>query len=252
MARRRGLWRGSHEGVADDDDDDDAPGRDADGSRTGGRRSKPPVGERAHRRCCAPPVLTSTRRSGAGSTAGSARARHAGTGGALACRLVRRRANRGTGVARGRRTPTTARVDDANEGRGDVGAGIVATGASDAAGGARAATRETRNATRAPRGASEEEVESSKCHPSSAQHAPFDGRPKSREYDKLVEGRPPALSRPDPPPTLSRHFSALGIPARASRDACASRRGRARTSRAASRRADPRGRSDSGSRRGRP
>jgi len=67
---------------------------------------------------------------------------------------------------------------------------------------------------------------------------------------KLDQGRHPALSRPDPLPARSRHSAALVILAWGSRDACASRRGRAPTSRAASLRADPRGRS--GSRRGRP
>ena len=80
------------------------------------------------------------------SPADRARARHAGTGGAVECRL-RRLCNRGTGVARGRKTPTIARVDDANEGHADVGASIVATGGSVAAGGALAAAREMRNAS---------------------------------------------------------------------------------------------------------
>ena len=91
------------------------------------------------------------------SPADRARARHAGTG-AVECRL-RRLCNRGTGVARGRKTPTIARVDDANEGHADVGASIVATGGSVAAGGALAAAREMRQCERAPRGASEDDNE---------------------------------------------------------------------------------------------
>lgn len=178
------------------------------------------------------------------SPADRARARHAGTGGAVECRL-RRLWNRGTGVARGRKTPTIARVDDANEGRADVGASIVATGGSVAAGGALAAAREMRNA-------SVRHVALPRTTTSSRKF-PHSIRTSSRRRSKRensTKGRHPALSRPDPPPARSRHSAALVILAWASRDACVSRRGRAPTPRAASLRADPRGRS--GSRRGRP